>query len=120
MSPPPQLGLGLRLGRLACVLLAVGILAAACTGRKQVAAPSPPVPSTASDRPSPPSSTATGTASPSPSSPAGSVSPGSVLTPPPPALTWRSCSPGPFQCSTLAVPLDWSHPPAGPTGRLSL
>jgi len=118
MFTTPQFRLGLRLGRLVCLLLAVGILAAACTGRKQVAAPSPPVPSTAGDTSSPPSSTATGTAS--PSSSAGSGSPGAVSTPPPPALTWRSCSPGAFQCSTIPVPLDWSHPSAGPTVRLSL
>ncbi|TMK53889.1 MAG: alpha/beta hydrolase [Actinobacteria bacterium] len=116
----PRFRLGLRLGRLACVLLAVGILAAACTGRKQVAAPSPSVPPTAGDTSPPPSSTATGTASPSPSSSGGSVSPGSVSIPPPPPLTWRSCTPGAFQCSTIAVPIDWSHPSGGPTVRLSL
>ncbi|MEA2565907.1 MAG: hypothetical protein QOD49_1084, partial [Actinomycetota bacterium] len=94
--------------RLACVLLAAGMLVAACTGRKQLATPSPSVPSTATgtagDAASP---TATATGS-SPS--AGAASPGGASVPAPPTLTWRPCTPGAFQCSTIAVPLDWSHP----------
>ena len=86
MFTTPQFRLGRRLGRLFCVLLAVAILAAACTGRKQVAAPSPSVPptatATAGDTSPPPASASTGTASPAPSS-----APGSASTPRPAPLT---------------------------------
>ena len=104
--------------RLACVLLAAGMLVAACTGRKQLATPSPSLPSTATgtagDAASP---TATATGS-SPS--AGAASPGAASVPAPPTLTWRPCTPGAFQCSTIAVPLDWSHPSSGTKVQLSL
>jgi pimeloyl-ACP methyl ester carboxylesterase len=107
--------------RLACVLLAALVLAAACTGRKQLATPSPSVPSTAtataSDTASPPAGPAGGTAS-SPS--ASSASPGAAPAPPPPTLAWRPCTPGAFQCATVAVPLDWAHPASGAKVQLSL
>jgi pimeloyl-ACP methyl ester carboxylesterase len=104
--------------RLACVLLAAGILAAACTGRKQLATPSPSVPSTATTTASDPASPPASAPAASPS--AGSASPGTAPTPPPPLLTWRACTPGAFQCSTIAVPLDWSHPSSGAKVQLSL
>jgi pimeloyl-ACP methyl ester carboxylesterase len=102
------------------VVLAAGVLALACAGRKPVATPSPTAASSPAASPSP-SVSATASASlgsPSGSPPAAPGPAGSASTPPP-SLAWRGCGGG-FQCSTLAVPLDWSHPSSGGAVRLAL
>ncbi|HYR62746.1 MAG TPA: alpha/beta hydrolase [Actinomycetota bacterium] len=110
---------------LASLLLGAALLATACTTHKHVAAPSPGTSgqsgptATASDTASP--SATTSSASPSVTPSTAPSSPGSsAATPAPPSLSWHSCSPGAFQCTTLAVPLDWSHAAGGATVRLSL
>src|SRR5580698_420438 len=78
----------------AAVLLAAGLVAAACSAPAPVSAPAkPPVPASAT----PPAS-----------GPAKPPVPASA-TPPVPVLRWRSCYGG-FQCATARVPLSYRDP----------
>src|SRR5207248_5899962 len=83
---------------------------------RKVAGPSP----TTSGAPTSTASGPSGSAATVTVSPSGSSSPGSAAAPAPPSLNWKACPPGAFQCATISVPLDWSHPTGGPTVRLSL
>src|SRR6266700_8419259 len=97
-----------------CVLVAAAALAAACSGKKQATSTSPSATASA---------TSTATTSPEASatqeSPTASTSPTGSL-PAPPALAWRACPPGAFQCATISVPLDWSNPTRGQKVSLAL
>jgi pimeloyl-ACP methyl ester carboxylesterase len=84
---------------LPAVLLTLGLLAAACahSSAPQAARPTPSAVTT--DVSSPAASTS---AAPTPTGSA-------VVVPAPRALAWNDCRDG-FQCSTLAVPLDYTKP----------
>jgi pimeloyl-ACP methyl ester carboxylesterase len=84
---------------LPAVLLSLGLLASACSSGSdpQASSSTPPPSGSASSAPA---------ASPS-DTPSQSAS--AVVVPPAPALSWTSCRDG-FQCSTLAVPLDYTKP----------
>ena len=108
--------------RLACAVLAVSLLAAACSIKKQATSPSSaatslsPTTTVSASAPASP----TPAASPSGSSTPAATTPATAAAPAAPALVWHACPPGAFQCSAITVPLDWSHPTGGATVRLAL
>ena len=81
------------------VLLSLSLLAAACSGSSSTPVATASPSRSATVAPSPSLSPAP-TASPSPAVPAAA------------AVTWRPCRDG-FECSTLAVPLDYADPTSG-------
>src|SRR2546423_144622 len=101
-------------------LLAPGPRPAPSPARKQLASPPPPVPPPATATPGAPAPPPAGPPGGPASSPPASSSPGAASAPPPPTLAWRPCTPGAFQCATIAVPLDWSHAASGAKVQLSL
>lgn len=103
-------------GRLVAMLAVLALVAASCgANHHPVAKSTPPASGSPSAAASP-----GGPASPSaaPSSPAANTGPsptGLAV----PALSWRTCG-APFQCATVAVPLNWATPTTGPTVKLAL
>lgn len=94
-------------GALISALVALGLLATACSGKTR-ALHSPTPRASASPAPAATASASpTSTVTPTPSAPA------------PATVSWKACG-APYQCATVAVPLDWSQPTAGPTVRLAL
>jgi pimeloyl-ACP methyl ester carboxylesterase len=90
------------------VVAALALVATACAG------------SSTSKSSAPAASAPGSTGSSSPGGPSAASSPGvtAAVVPTPPVLSWKSCGGG-FQCSTLAVPLDYAKP-AGPRVSLRL
>ena len=87
---------------LPAVVLSLALLGTACSGSST----SGHTPGAASN---PPSSAGAST-EPSADASAGSIAP--IAVPQPPPLSWAGCKDG-FECSTLAVPLDYTKPAAG-------
>lgn len=108
--------LGRALALAAIVVLGASCSAGATSAHSGRATPAHPARATTTAPPAPATTTAppaTTTAPATSAPPVSTTTPGATAT-----LHWSSCGSG-FQCATLAVPLDYTHP-AGPTIELAL
>src|SRR5579883_2898668 len=103
-------------GRLASALILLALIAASCSTK------APSAKGTPSSSSSPAAASPSPSLPPATSSPSAATSPGAAPSPTTlavPALSWKTCG-APFQCATIAVPLNWATPTTGPTVKLQL